>query len=238
MLKASSMKRILVTVLFTLAVIGTAAGQNDRYFQNSPKKFALGVGGGPLVSLGENFFTYPEFGNTWGLISGQGNLWASYSMNRNLALRLSVGAGSNSGARNSRESTGHGFYPYRFTSVNGFVDLMIDPRGRHTRLKVFTPTLYLGIGYAYSFGIHNTRDYYHWQAVSDPNQSFGFRLGFEACFNVNEWLGLYVDLCAEGYTDKYNGLEPSKEDKERREGYAGFPFDVRVPLSFGVKFRL
>lgn len=226
------MRKVFLTLLLALAVLGTATAQNSQ------KKFAVGVGGGMLVSLGENSFTYLEFGHGGGLLSGQGNLWGSYSFNKTLGLRLSVGAGSNSGARNSREVSGHGFYPYRFTSINSFVDLLVDMRGRHSRVKVFTPTLYAGIGYGYTFGVYNTNDNYHWQVITDPNHAFGFRLGFMASFNINEWLGLFIDACAEAYTDNYNGLKPTEEDKAKREGYAGFPFDVRVPLSFGVRFNL
>lgn len=228
----SDMKKIIVTVLLALSVLGTATAQNNQ------KKFAVGVGGGALLSFGENFFTYTENGKFGGLVSGQGNIWGSYNMNRNLGLRLSVGAGSNSGARNSREVSGHGFYPYRFTSINTFLDLMIDPRGRHSKLKVFAPALYVGVGYAYTFGVYNTNDAYHWQVITDPNHCFGFRAGFVANFSVSELIDLYIDLCAEAYTDNYNGLQPSQRDKEIREGYAGFPFDVRLPLSFGVKFKL
>ncbi len=224
------MKKIIASVLIALSVLGTAAAQESQ------KKFAVGLGGGPLVSLSESSFTYWEFGHIFGLVSGHGNIWASYNMNRRMALRLSVSAGGNSAALNSRESAGKGFYPYRFTSVNSFLDLMVDPRGRHSRVKVLVPSLYVGVGYGYTFGLHP--DYYHFQSPTDPNHTFGFRVGFEGCFNVTDWLGLYFDICAEAYTDKYNGLEPSQRDKEIREGYAGFPFDMRLPLSFGVKFRL
>ena len=43
------MRKVFLTLLLALAVLGTATAQNSQ------KKFAVGVGGGMLVSLGEIF---------------------------------------------------------------------------------------------------------------------------------------------------------------------------------------
>lgn len=226
------MKKTIVAVLLFLAFVSAHA-----QVQN-PKRFAVGVGGGPLMSLSENFFTYPENGKFGGLISGEGNIWATYQMSKMFAVRLSVGAGGNSGAKNSREKSGHGFYPYRFASVNTFADIMVDPRGRHSKLRVFTPAVYLGVGYACTLGFDDNNVPYHFQIAKGPNHCFGFRAGFVASFALSQLVELYVDAALEAYTDNYNGLRPTNADQSTREGYAGFPFDLRIPLNFGVRFNL
>lgn len=225
------MKKAIVAVLLFFVVTGAFAKDNK------PKKFGVGLSGGPLISLSENFFTYPENGKFGGLISGETNIWVSYQFSRFFAVRLNLSAGGNSGAKNSREKTGHGFYPYRFASLNTFADIMVDPRGKHSKLRVFTPAVYLGIGYGYTFGFNDNNVPYHFQIVKGPNHCFAFRAGAIASFALNDLIELYVEGTIEAYTDNYNGLRPTNADQSIREGYAGFPFDLRIPLNVGLRFN-
>lgn len=224
------MKKVLTLFVLALCLGPLAQAQSD-------KGFTLALGGGGLVSLNENSFSYSEFGHPFGLLAPQGTFWASYNFNRNYGLRLSASFGDNSGARNTREAVGHGFYPYRFYSVNSFVDFMIDPRNRNSKTKWIVPNLYFGLGWGHSFGVHDA--VYHWQLLTDPNDCFGFRAGAMLGFPLGKAIDLYVDACIEAYTDKYNCLKPHDYEIEAaKPGYPGFPFDLRCPFSVGVRWRL
>ena len=76
-----------------------------------------------------------------------------------------------------------------------------------------------------------------WQEITDKNLAFGFRLGamFEYDFGNN--LGILVDMNAEAYLDNFNGLWPKDADIDEREGYAGFPLDLRASASVGLIYH-
>lgn len=226
------MKKVLTVFVLALCLGPLAQAQSD-------KGFTLALGGGGLVSLNENSFSYSEFGHPFGLLAPQGTFWVSYNFNRNFGLRLSASYGGNSSAKNTRETAGHSFYPYAFNSVNGFLDVMFDVRNKNSKTKWIVPNLYLGAGVGHSFGMHDTNDNYHWQHPTDPNTCFGMRAGIMLGFPLGKAIDLYVDGCVEAYTDAYNGLMPGPEEIEAaKPGYPGFPFDLRCPLSVGVRWRL
>lgn len=224
------MKKALLTLLAGLVGMGLALAQDRSLF--------VSVQGGGLLSLGENYFSYGENGALGGLFSAQGSAAVGYNLSDRYAVRMSVGYGGNSGAKNTRETAGHSFYPYRYSSVNAFVDLMVDPRGKHPVITSFEPKVYVGLGYGYTYGFHDTNDNYHWQKITDPNHAFGFRLGGAAFYSLSRSLSLFADLCVEAYTDNYNGLRPSDADKVAATGYPGFPFDLRPTFSAGLRISL
>ncbi len=228
------MKKIALILIASLSLFPFTGKAQSR--------FTVGVGVGPQLSLSENAFSYVENKQAFGLLAPQVNIWGSYMFTNRLGLRLSIGGGDNASAKNTRESAGHGFYPYRFYSVNSFLDFLIDPRGKHSKLKSFIPQLYAGVGLGYTWGFRdikvNGEIPYHWQTPTNPNLVFGFRGGFISNIRLSELLDLVIDLGLEAYVDSYNGVRPTEEDQKAREGYAGFPFDLRVPLTVGVRFKL
>ena len=77
-----------------------------------------------------------------------------------------------------------------------------------------------------------------WQKATSPNHNFGMRIGAQFELKFCPEVGIYADVCAEGFTDRYNGLFPSKEDKEAVKGYPGFPFDGKIKFSGGLLFHI
>ena len=218
----------------TLAVILLAAAGLSAQ-EKAEKPWNIALKGGGDFSLYENAFTYRENGQFAKLIGYQAGLAFGYDFTKRFGIRLDATYGSNAGAGNVLETFGDGFYPYTFSSVNAFIDalLNLNPKGSH-----FFPKFYFGLGGAYSF---NFSDMEHpTQELEGKPVSFGLRLGFLAEYRISPVFGIYIDLASEGYTDNYNKMRPSKEQKkedERFKGYPGFPLDVRGLASLGVCFH-
>lgn len=207
--------------------------------------------GGPLYSVNENRFTYPENGCGFKLFTLQAAAAVGYEFSDTFGLRASFSFGGNRSAANSRESGG-GFYPYNFKSLNGFIDVILDLNGNYEGQGTFHPKLYVGLGGAYTYGFTKPAGYgiqpaageswkFHpWQDAFITERNFvpGFRGGFIAEYEINDWLGIFADLSGEAYRDDYNGLQPTSSDHGDSKGYAGFPLDLRASLSFGVIFRI
>jgi hypothetical protein len=50
-------------------------------------------------------------------------------------------------------------------------------------------------------------------------------------------LGILLDMNAEAYVDDFSGLRPFEQDIDQREGYAGFPLDLRAYASLGLIYH-
>lgn len=191
--------------------------------------FNVSVQGGALVSLNENAFSYRDNGKALNLISPQGSIAIGYDFSYRWGMRISASYGKNASACNTVETSGHGFYPYTFKSVNVFADAVLDLGKKDS---FFSPKLYAGLGGAHTFGFTDAG--HPWQEVSKKNTVFGFRGGFIAQFDITSHFGMFIDLCGEAYTDKYNGLLPNEKNQKEVSGYAGFPLDLRGLASLGV----
>ncbi|MBQ7273478.1 MAG: outer membrane beta-barrel protein [Bacteroidales bacterium] len=199
-------------------------------------RFYVGLQAGPMLNINENHFSYKENGRALGLITYQAGLVGGYDVNDIFGLRLSASFAKNASACNTRNTSAHGFYPYSFSSVNVFMDAILDLHGLSDLLTPLRIKLYGGMGLGHSFNM--TDSHHPWQDVSDPNTAFGFRFGGIVEYNFNHHFGIFGDLCGEAYTDKYNGLMPSAEEQASDfEGYGGFPLDLRGLISFGVLYR-
>lgn len=222
------MKKLFSTFALLATAALTLAAQNDK----PSHPFNISIQGGALVSVNDNAFSYVDNGKTFNLITPQGSLAFGYDFNHRFGIRLSAGYGKNASACNTVQTAGHGFYPYTFSSVNVFADALLN---LGLKESFFSPKLYAGLGCAHTF---NFTDAGHpWQQVTKSNTVFGFRAGFIAQFDITSHFGLYIDLCGEAYTDKYNGLMPNAEDQKKVSGYAGFPLDLRGLASLGVIFH-
>lgn len=199
-------------------------------------RFYVGLQQGPMLNIYENAFSYRENGKTMNLFTYQAGLVAGYDLNDIFGVRLSAAYGKNAGACNTKDTSAHGFYPYTFSSVNVFADAILDMHGLSDLTTFFRIKLYGGLGLGHSFNM--TDSGHPWQDVSDPNTVFGFRFGAIFEYNITDHIGVYGDLCGEGYTDKYNGLMPSVDEQVNNfEGYGGFPLDLRGLVSVGVLYR-
>jgi len=204
-----------------------------------PYSWYISVQGGEMFSYGENAFTYFRNG-AWGNLL---NPMFTFNVGRGIGNifegRASLSYGINSGACNSLETSGGGFYPYSFNSLNLFADLIlkgVDKFFPADNSGIFFPKVYLGAGAACTFGFSDSG--HPWQKVSDKNLAFGVRAGFIGEYDFSPHFGVYLDICAEAYTDNYNGLKPSQTDQDVYEnGYAGFPVDLRGILALGVIYR-
>lgn len=214
----------LVSILAALVFSGATLLAQPAGKPSHP--FNIGLQGGAVVSLNENWFSYRDNGKTSNLISPQGGITFGYTFSGRWAARLSASYGRNASACNTKETAAHGFYPYKFSSVNIFADAMLNL----TRSwEGFSPILYAGLGGARTFSFTDAK--HPWQTVSGRNAAFGFRLGFIAQYNFTDIFGIYADLGGEAYTDMYNGLKPNKNE------YAGFPLDLRCLASLGIVFH-
>lgn len=226
------MKRFLslgVTILASVTLFAASPADSRT------NKFYVALQGGPMLNVYENAFSYWDNHCLQKLITLQGGVAVGYAFTDVFSLRLSASYAKNAGACNVRETSGNGFYPYTFHSVNTFADAVLDLNGLAGKLSAFRPLLYGGLGCAYSFDFTDPK--HPWQKLETPDTSFGFRFGFIAEYGFSKHFGIYADLCGEGYTDLYNGLAPSrKEQQENFEGYGGFPLDLRGLASLGLIF--
>jgi len=225
----------LVSIAAALLMCGAMAlAQPARHSHEG--RFYVGLQQGPMLNIYENAFSYRENGKTMNLFTYQAGLVAGYDLNDIFGVRLSAAYGKNAGACNTKDTSAHGFYPYTFSSVNVFADAILDMHGLSDLTTFFRIKLYGGLGLGHSFNM--TDSGHPWQDVSDPNTVFGFRLGSIFEYNITDHIGVYGELCGEGYTDKYNGLMPSVEEQVNNfDGYGGFPLDLRGLVSVGVLYR-
>ena len=198
----------------------------------------ISVQGGMLFSANENTFSYSDNGVFKDLFTPQGSFSIGYDFGTRAGARLNVNYGKNVSGANVKQTsgnhpeTGKHFFPYDFKNASAFLDLTwnIAAEGYEGPL---VPKVYAGIGLGHTFGFSNPK--HPWQGISDPNNAFGFRIGFLGEVMLGNSFGAFIDLSAEAYTDQFNGLRPSKAEQERHgRGYLGFPFDLCGLASFGL----
>lgn len=226
------MKKIIT---MALCLVSIALGAQSKFDNRPDRPFFVSVQGGLLVSVNENAFSYVNSGRFADLITAQGSAQVGVYISDHFLTRISVGYGGNASAANTEDTAARGFYPYRFKSVNLFWDFGFDFLNRNTTSSIFLPRIYLGLGYAHTFGF--TDSGHPWQTIKGNNNAFGFRLGFMGEFQLSPVFSVILDLAGEAYGDWYNGLQPSASDQKLKDGYAGFPFDLRACASAGVLFH-
>lgn len=225
-----------ITSIFAILLFGAVSLSAQNAFVGGHRAWTFALQGGGLYSINENGFSYRENHRGGELFSLQGSAAIGYEFTESLGIRVSVGYGDNASACNTRQTSGGGFYPYRFKSINGFLDGTLDLNRNYGKAWAFHPILYAGVGFGHSFNFTDPK--HPWQTVTPKNTTFGFRAGFIAEYDFTDWFGLFVDLCGEAYRDNFNGLQPTKGDQSHYKGYAGFPLDLRAMASFGVIFRI
>jgi len=246
--------RKLFTVSAALILGASLLCAQEAGTYNPAGRWYVSVQGGPMYQSNENSFSY-RYNNQGGkLVSYDAAVSVGYNFNETFGIRASVDYGLNRGACNTVNTSAHGFYPYDFKSIGGFVDLTIDFNGLNAVERAFAPKIYGGIGMGHSFGFTKPEGYgsqrtvawqkeekFHpWQHVYESNNAFAFRFGAICEYNFSFGLGLFADACLEAYTDRFNGLQPFEEDNAATgngKGIAGFPFDLRFPLRLGVVYR-
>ena len=202
-------------------------------------KFYVSLQGGGLVSLNENFRAYGDAGKNSDLLTLQGSASFGYQFTPVSGIRVWAGYAGNRSACNKEETSGNRFYPYKFNSINAFVDYVMDFSGFGDSDWTVVPKLYAGIGLGNTSGFEKTPDnptpgnlFHPWQDVKDKNTVLGFRGGLICEFMVSDSFGILTDLGGEFYMDDYNGLNPGKEVSE--SGDKNFPLDFRGVASLGV----
>ena len=232
------MRKSAVLILALLCSVLSLRAQGG-YKTLVPYSEYVSVQVGEMFSYGENAFTYIDNSAGSDLFHPVFAIAAGRGFGNVFEGRVSLSYGKNSGACNSLNTAARGFYPYTFRSLNLFGDVVlkgINQRFATNRFSVFFPKIYVGVGVGYSFDFSDPR--HPWQDVSENNFALGVRMGFIGEYDFSPHLGVYFDICAEGFTDLYNGLRPTEADQDLyEEGYAGFPMDVRGMVSFGVTYR-
>ena len=237
------MKKPLYTFsfVFLLLVPGILARAQRL---ETPAGFA--VRGGVMANLHENvrsYFNHQRFGD---IFTSGFALDGMYDFTNLFGVRLSGAMGRNAGACNSQE-VGGGFYPYLFRSLNLFADAMLH---FGTPYDAFSSRIYAGLGYAHTYDlIEEEKDGvtswpHPWATpekalphTNEPNDVFGFRVGYLGEWHVTPEVGILIDACGEFYTDTYDCLMPNWKEHEPYRGYAGFPFDMRFIVSLGIAYH-
>ena len=241
-----------LTSILACLILGVTSVFAQNAFVGGHSAWTFALQGGALYSINENGFSYRENGAGMKLFSLQGSAAIGYEFTNALGVRVSVGYGDNRSAANTVNTAMHGFYPYNFRSINGFVDLTLDLNGNYAVQSAFRPRFYIGVGVGHTFNFTkptaygSPKDYtwevdnpFHpWQDITTKNTVFGFRGGFIAEYDFTQNFGIFADLGGEAYNDQYNGLRPTDLDQTVVKGYAGFPLDLRLTASFGVIFRI
>lgn len=246
-----------ITICAALFVGVTAVSAQNQPFDPTGK-FSISVQGGPMYSRNENSFAYEYYGHKNDLFTWQASVGLGYDFTKTFALRGNIGYAVNPGAGNVYQTNigytsndtnvDDRFFPYSFKSITYFVDAVLKLNGLNDVKSAFEPKLYFGLGGAHTYALNPTADnayfakygkFHPWQLTHDPNEVIGFRLGAIAQYNLPFGLGFYADLCGEAYTDNFNGLMPTAEDTKFNafQGYAGFPFDLRVFVSLGAVYH-
>jgi hypothetical protein len=223
------MKKIVcIFAIFLMAAAGLSAQNKEKV----EKPWNIFLKGGGLGSLNENAFSYHENGQTKDLLGYQAGLGFGYDFTKRFGIRLEAKYGKNAAAGNTYDTSAHGFYPYNFSNIDAFLDAVINLNPNGT---VFHPKVYAGLGGAFSFGFTDMN--HPWQTLPEKSGAFGMRIGFIAEFLVSPTVGIFADLSSEGFTDKFDGLMPTKEQRKEERGYPGFPLDVRALASLGLCFH-
>ena len=230
-----------VFTIITILLCAAASGSAQARLFNFAKNYNVSAFGGMHYNLYENAFSYREHGYGGRLYTSQAGVAFGFDFNEVWGARVVTVMGKNAAACNSRQS-GDNFYPYNFQSVDVFGDAIINLKGIDGNLGNFAPKVYAGLGIGHGFDITKGDDsdaegdvIHPWQEayLTDPNTCFGLRCGVILEYDFVGGTGLFLDLGAEAYTDKYNGLKPFDSENPSR-GKAGFPFDLKFNASFGV----
>ncbi len=246
------MKKVLLTFVLIALAIPSFAQRFER-----ANKFNVSVMGGPMLSKNENSFGYGDFKVRKDLLTWQGQVAVGYSFTNAISGRVSIGYGKNPSAMNIRES-GWVFAPYDFKSVTFFADAMVNLNGLGSDSWAFAPKIYVGLGAGHTSGFSTPYITKHMEPanakgkiVDDPgtvihpkynkaveegtftdsNTSFGMRAGFIAEYDFKSGFGIFVDLCAEAFSENFNGQHKLSGSGK---GKNDFPFDVRGTASLGV----
>ena len=215
--------------------------------QQPEHPWGIALRGGVIGNVHENFKSYLNHRRGLDLVTGGFSVDGMYDFSKLFGVRLSVATGKNAGACNSQEAGG-GFYPYYFSSFNAFADAMIH---FGTPEDAFSSRIYGGLGFAHTYNLREemkngvTSWPHPWEgstgqklpSTREPNDVFGFRLGYLGEWHITTDVGILVDACGEFYGDTYDCLLPTLDDHGSYRGYAGFPFDMRFTLSLGIAYH-
>ena len=242
------MRKLLI--IAALMVVGPFFASAQKAATYDPAgRWYLSVQGGPMYQRNENSFTYEYFKKPGKLITYQVAASIGYDFTSSFGLRGTVEYGQNRSAANYWETAAKGVYAYEFKNISAFVDGVLNFNGLNVTQRGFAPKVYAGLGYAHTFNFVKPDDFgtpysqtwqgpFHpWQDICEKNHVFGFRVGGIFEYDFLNGLGLFADIAGEAYTDWFNGLEPDEIDHTQGTGYAGFPFDLRVNIMFGITYR-
>lgn len=115
-------------------------------------------------------------------------------------------------------------YTYKFRTINFFADYLLNYNALAENFVPFTAKIYGGLGFGYSYDFTEPGNPEVW--VRDPNLVPGLNLGFILEYDFKDGFGLYSDLGAAVYYDRYNGIAP-----------IGFPLDLEAYLQVGLIYH-
>ncbi|MCQ2166589.1 MAG: DUF4249 domain-containing protein [Bacteroidales bacterium] len=220
---------IFLCAVVTLAVCTTDLNAQKNGYRD--RLYFISLQGGASFSMNENFDAFILEKRAGELFCPQGSLsFGRYLKNGRYGFRLNLEYSQNRSAWNYQESFNK-FKPYSFQSFAAFADALVNC-GDVNKPKAFNCRVFLGLGYAYTFGFKKPQDAISWYEVTEKNHCFGIRAGIILEYVAARGFGVFLEPCFEMFTDKFNGVDPKKNGKK-----AGFPFDYKPNVSLGVAYH-
>lgn len=221
------MKKILILIVALLSLGTTAYSARPYITPTSPyqhgHRWFLSVQGGPKIGLYDHIGSFFNYERGWEAVTPHGSLSFGYNFDDAWSLRISGGYSYNAGACSPYQGQ---FYPYNYSAAYAFVDGILNYPALCEINKAFNTKFYAGLGGAYTFGF--TDPGHPFETLNTNNFVPGLRLGVILEYDFPGGLGLFADIAAENFLDRYDGYATG----------TAIALDSALKLSFGVIYHL
>ena len=211
------MKKLVCTLL--VCVMAMVAVAQER--EENRLGWNIALQGGAHYSAFENT-RHASFGDA---VNGHVGLSVGYDFSHAIGARAELSYGRNISGTNTE--VGRKLVLYHCNDVSLFADAIFNlshllSKDRRNNFMVEAKG-YVGLGLA--MPNEGTEPDVNYNYGEKPSTAAAVRVGVMGEWHLDPTWSLLVDGCVTGYGDKFNGVD------------AGRPLDVRLGLSFGVKYH-
>lgn len=211
------MKKLVCTLL--VCVMAMVAVAQER--EENRLGWNIALQGGAHYSAFENT-KHASFGDA---VNGHVGLSVGYDFSHAIGARAELSFGRNISGTNTE--LGRKLVLYHCEDVSLFADAIFNlshllSKDRRNNFMVEAKG-YVGLGLA--MPNEGTEPDVNYNYGEKPSTAAAVRVGVMGEWHLDPTWSLLVDGCVTGYGDKFNGVD------------AGRPLDVRLGLSFGVKYH-
>ena len=211
------MKKLVCTLL--VCVMAMVAVAQER--EENRLGWNIALQGGAHYSAFENT-RHASFGDA---VNGHVGLSVGYDFSHAIGARAELSFGRNISGTNTE--LGRKLVLYHCEDVSLFADAIFNlshllSKDRRNNFMVEAKG-YVGLGLA--MPNEGTEPDVNYNYGEKPSTAAAVRVGVMGEWHLDPTWSLLVDGCVTGYGDKFNGVD------------AGRPLDVRLGLSFGVKYH-